>query len=230
MKLQKWILWCLLLGFISILILDIAEARKGFRRSFGGRRSTPMRTWSKPKPQKIAPAIPKRPATKGLQQPTQQRKVQQPRSSFGGQRTKAASVPRQRSIASSFGGKRLESGQIYRKRYGVPRKVERVSLPSSAGKQPVQLNYYGGMSDQFMLGYLMGSAPWYWSLPFHPAFYYSRPYIVENPDGSVEVYPGTFSWARLFLVLGGTAFVGFLIWRILRARRQTPSGTSSFSA
>ncbi len=226
MKLQKWILWCLLLGFISILILDIAEARRGFRRSFGGRRSAPTRIWSKPKPRKISPLLPGRSRTRNLRR---SKDLQKPKSSFGGRRVQTAPSSKRR-IISSFGGKRLASGNIYRKRYGVPRKVERVSLPSSTGDHPVQLNYYGGMADQFMLGYLMGSAPWYWSLPFHPAFYYSRPYIVENPDGSVEVYPGTFSWSRLLLVLAGALLASFLIWRIIRIRRQqSSSGSSSFS-
>jgi len=48
---------------------------------------------------------------------------EKPKSSFGGQRTNALPLSKQR-ITSSFGGKRLSSGQVYRKRYGVPRRVE----------------------------------------------------------------------------------------------------------
>ncbi len=228
---NKLVFWLVVFGFLATFLVDVAEARRG-RSSFGGRRSAPLRIWKKPKSPSI---LPKSPTKRRAVKPQREGMVnQKPRSSFGGQRTGRVGATAQRSITSSFGGKRLSSAQSYRKRYGIPRKTETVTLPASGSRQriPARVHYYGGIGDQFMLGYLVGSVPWYWSLPLHPAFYYSRPYIVEHPDGSIEVYPGTFSWARLLLVLAGAGFAGFLVWRVVQARRRKRrfAPPSSFSA
>ena len=81
-------------------------------------------------------------------------------------------------------------------------------------------NNYGGMGDRFMMGYMMGSMPWYYGMPFHPAFYYARPYQVVNPDGTVSVYPGQFQWGTLFFML--LLFVGiiFILYVAIQSRKR----------
>lgn len=85
------------------------------------------------------------------------------------------------------------------------------------------INNYGGMGDRFMMGYLMGSMPWYYSMPFHPAFYYARPYQVVNPDGTVSVYPGEFQWGTLFFMFLLFAGIIFIIAVAIKARRRRRS-------
>jgi hypothetical protein len=124
---------------------------------------------------------------------------------------------------NAFGGSRLNSSREYTSRYGVPRKTETRAIPGANGTTNYTVNRYGGMGDGFMMGYLMGSIPWYYSMPFHPAFYYSRPYTVTNPDGTVGAYPGTFSWGTLFFVLllvGGGGYILYVWLRNKRQRRQ----------
>lgn len=124
---------------------------------------------------------------------------------------------------NAFGGSRLNSSREYTSRYGVPRKTETRAIPGANGTTNYTINRYGGMGDGFMMGYLMGSIPWYYSMPFHPAFYYSRPYTVTNPDGTVGAYPGTFSWGTLFFVLllvGGGGYILYVWLRNKRQRRQ----------
>lgn len=124
---------------------------------------------------------------------------------------------------NAFGGSRLNSSREYTSRYGVPRKTETRAIPGANGSTNYTINRYGGMGDGFMMGYLMGSIPWYYSMPFHPAFYYSRPYTVTNPDGTVGAYPGTFSWGTLFFVLllvGGGGYILYVWLRNKRQRRQ----------
>jgi len=157
--------------------------------------------------------------------------------SFGGSRrsapSRAPSTPTPRSgsgptrygnaptMRNSMGGSRMTSGADYTSRYGTPRRTETRSIAGANGQRSnYTVNQYGGMGDGFMMGYLMGSIPWYWSMPFHPAFYYSRPYTAANPDGTTAVYPGTFQWGTLFvtlLIIGGIAFIGY-VW--LRNRRR----------
>jgi hypothetical protein len=113
----------------------------------------------------------------------------------------------------------------YTGRYGVPRATQRQSFRGPAGTTTnYVVNRYGGMGDGFMMGYMLGSIPWYWSMPFHPAFYFSRPYTHANPDGSVAVYPPTFQWGTLLmtiLVVGGVAFI---LYTWLRNRRRRMNG------
>lgn len=115
------------------------------------------------------------------------------------------------SARNSFGGTRMNRPADYTGRYGVPRATERRSFAGANGTQNnYVINRYGGMGDGFMMGYMLGSIPWYWSMPFHPAFYFSRPHTVVNTDGTTGVYPGTFQWGTLLitlLVIGGVAFV-----------------------
>lgn len=170
--------------------------------SFGGRRSAPS-------------TAPTRRAPSGSRPP----------SSFGSRpTTRPSSTPS--SIGSNrYGGSRLSSSQAYTSRYGVPRQAERRAIPNgSGGYQNVTVNRYGGMGDGFMMGYLMGSIPWYYSMPFHPAFYYSRPYTVANPDGSTAVYPGTFQFGSLIMTLIVLGVVVFILWVMFKRRRQRHGG------
>jgi len=143
---------------------------------------------------------------------------------------RTSSVPRASSPSvqrNSFGGSRLSTSSDYTSRYGIPRKTERATFSSGGGGSTnYVVNRYGGMGDGFMMGYLMGSVPWYYSMPFHPAYYYSRPYTVANPDGTVSAYPGTFQWGTLFftvLVVGGVAFIVY-VWVRNRRRRNASGG------
>jgi len=72
------------------------------------------------------------------------------------------------------------------------------------------------------MGYLLGQTSWLWFTPFHPAFYYTQPYYVPRPDGTVEYYPPTFSMAKLLFVLiviGVIVFIGWVMVRNYRMRR-----------
>lgn len=193
---------CAIVVVAVLLLADIAEARGSRSRggSFGGsRRSSPSRTYSQPKPS-----------------------TSQPKSSFSSRQKADAPAAK-----SSFGGKRLSSGNEYRKSYGVPRKSEPVRVAGASS--PYVVHRYGGMSDGFMMGYLMGSTSMWWSTPFHPAFYYSRPYYATNPDGSTEVYPPRISWTTIILTLLVVGGITYVIVRVIRKRRQQYTSASSFS-
>jgi hypothetical protein len=79
-----------------------------------------------------------------------------------------------------------------------------------------------------MTGYMMGMIPWYWHTPFHPAFYYSQPVIVNGANGTREVYPGTFSIGSLLLVFLFLAGILFIIYAVIKSRRQQDFSSSSF--
>lgn len=197
--------WFAVIGMLLIALFvmhDVAEARGG-RRSFGGSR----RSFSRPKSNDRLFSKPRQPSA--LRQKT--------------------SAPKQR---TSFGGTRLSSGQSYRKSYGTPRKSEPIQMKGQTTGSPRYVaHYYGGMGDRFMMGYMMGSASMWWYTPFHPAFYYSRPYVVQNADGTQEVYPPTFSLGKVLLmvvIIGGVAFVGYVVVRNIRQRKRMVY-TSSFS-
>jgi hypothetical protein len=200
------------LVLLSTLPADVFAQRSRGGGSFGGSRSS-GRSYSAP-----------RSAPRGG-------------GSFGGSRStspstapRSYSAPRARSTSpsaaptsaqrNSFGGSRLNTSQDYTSRYGVPRKVETARIPTANGATNYQVHRYGGMSDGFMMGYLMGSVPWFYSMPFHPAFYYSRPYTVANPDGTVGVYPGTFQWGQLFFVLLLVAGGGYILYVWIRSKRK----------
>jgi hypothetical protein len=136
-------------------------------------------------------------------------------------------------MRNSFGGSRLNNSSDYVGRYGAPRATERTTMRGANGTTNYTINRYGGMGDGFMMGYMLGSIPWYWSMPFHPAYYCSRPATAVNPDGSTAVYPGTFQWGTLFitlLVVGGIIFIGY-VWLRNRRRRMayTTAGTMAAS-
>jgi cbb3-type cytochrome oxidase subunit 3 len=189
-----------------ILPLDALAQRRG-GGSFGGSR----RSYSAPRGGGGSFGGSRRssPSTAPRTSPT-------PRSGSGP--TRYGNAPTMR---NSMGGTRMTSGADYTSRYGTPRRTESRAFTGSNGQRSnYVVNQYGGMGDGFMMGYLMGSIPWYWSMPFHPAFYFSRPYTSVNPDGSTAVYPGTFQWGTLFLtllIIGGVLFIGY-VW--LRNRRR----------
>lgn len=148
------------------------------------------------------------------------------RSSFGGSRSsRSYSSPKK---SNSFGGTRSKTSQSQRTtvspkmstqqaraKYGIPRKSEPIRPASgSYAGQNVVVHRYGGMSDGFMTGYLMGSTSWMWSMPFHPAFYYSRPVYVTNEQGVTEVYPPTFSFLKLLIGLTILAVIAVIIKKV----------------
>jgi hypothetical protein len=147
--------------------------------------------------------------------------------SYAPSRPSAPSSSMQRS-GGSFGGSRSMSpaaGSSYRSSYGIPRQSAPVSVPGASS--PYMVHSYGGYTDGLMMGYLMGRTSAMWYTPFHPAFYYSRPVYVNNPDGTMEVYPPTFSFFRLFLGLAVLGLIVWLVMRFFRRRAGVESGSQS---
>jgi hypothetical protein len=189
---------------------DIAEARRGFG-GFGGGRSF-GRSFGGSRSFRSTPRT-------------------TPRSSFG-RRTSPATAPKMTSsqrAASSFGGKRLQSSGAYTQKYGTPRKSVTQSYTRNGVTQNYVVNSYGGYGSGLMTGYMMGHTSWMWMMPFHPAFYYSRPYYADNPDGTVSVYPPTFSWSKLFFTIIIFGVIVYIIVAIIRSRGRGGNSQSSFS-
>ena len=129
---------------------------------------------------------------------------------------------------TSFGGKRITKEQA-RAKYGIPKKVNQTTKTDPNGIQRTyNVHQYDGYASGLMTGYLMGHTSWLWMMPFHPAFYYSKPYYVENPDGSVDVYPPTLSYTKILLGIIILAFIFWLIYRIVFLRKKQKIGRSSF--
>ncbi|MCU0427724.1 MAG: hypothetical protein MUF71_19090 [Candidatus Kapabacteria bacterium] len=188
-----------LLG-ISLFVLEADAQRRG--GSFGGsRRSSPS----------YAPSRPSAPS-----------------SSFGGSRSMTSPAPSSMQRGgSSFGGSRAmaPAASNYRRSYGIPRQSAPMAVPGVSS--PYMVHSYGGYTDGLMMGYLMGRTSAMWYTPFHPAFYYSRPTYVTNPDGTTEVYPPTFSFFRFFL---GLALVGLIVWLVVRFFRRRSASIDSQSS
>ncbi|OGU41943.1 MAG: hypothetical protein A2X61_11790 [Ignavibacteria bacterium GWB2_35_12] len=193
---------------ILLLAPDIAEARgsfggRGFGRSFGRRsfgRSAPSRS----------------------------------RSSFGRQRSMTSSpvrnTPSQRA-ATSFGGRRLNSSGDYTAKYGVPRRSQTFARTNAQGlPQNYAIHNYGGYGNGLMMGYMLGHTSWMWLMPFHPAFYYTKPYYADNPDGTVSVYPPTFDWGKLFFTILIVGAIVYIIYSIIRNKRRMKQGYYSQSS
>lgn len=145
------------------------------------------------------------------------------RSSFG----RSSRSYRSSSRRSSFGGTRKMTARSARAQYGTPRRVQNVRTTNAGGRN-YMLNDYGGYSSSLMRGYVLGrvTSSMMW-MPWCGAFWYTRPVYVNNPDGTVGVYPPTFNWTRLFTVLivvGGIAYVV----TGSRRRKSDDSSTSSF--
>lgn len=155
----------------------------------------------------------------------------------GSRRSRSSSSNRSRSTTKprtdpkktpSFGGSRTTKAAA-QKKYGTPRKTETITGKNAAG-QPVnyRMNSYGGYGSGLMTGYMMGATPFYWSLPFHPAFYYSRPVYVSNADGSMDVYPPRFSFGKLLITIIVIVAIIFIIRRIIKSRKANNQSYSSF--
>jgi len=204
------ILGILFLTIVLLLLIspDSAYSRRSFgfgRRSFGGRSRS--RLFRSPKRSKL------------------------PRSSFGKKRSRSLfgkMTPSQRA-ARSFGGKRLGNAKQYTRKYGIPRK----SFSESINRNGVSRNYvfhsYGGYGSGLMTGYLMGRTSWLWFTPFHPAFYYSRPYYVDNPDGTIGVYPPVFSFSKLIFTILIVSMIIYIIVVVIRSKKSNRRSHSSFS-
>jgi hypothetical protein len=202
----------LIMALVTFFLLpDILEARRGGRSFGGSRRSFGRKSTSS-----------KRGSSFGNKS-SRSKSTSARRGSFGKNAT-----PTQR--MSAFGGKQLSSKKAYTSKYGAPRKTTTQTIPTkTAGGKSVNTNYrvhsYGGFGfgSGFMTGYMLGTIPWYWSTPFHPAFYYRAPQYHKAEDGSVDVYPGTFNWGKLFagiIIIGGVGFVVFRVVRNSRRRRD----------
>jgi hypothetical protein len=139
-------------------------------------------------------------------------------------------TPSQRA-ASSFGGKRLNTSRDYTAKYGTPRKSSAFAGTNTQGmRQNYVVHNYGGYGNGLMMGYMMGHTSWMWMMPFHPAFYYTRPYYADNPDGTVSVYPPTFDWGKLFFTLLIAGAIIYIIYSIIRNKRRMKQGYKSQSS
>jgi hypothetical protein len=125
----------------------------------------------------------------------------------------------------------MASSKEYTSRYGAPRKSTPFTGRNAAGQpQRYVMHGYGGYGSGLMTGYMMGSVPFMWHMPFHPAFYYGRPQYVNNPDGTMGVYPPRFSFSRLLATVIVAALIFWIIFRIIRKRKQRDSGSYSQSS
>ncbi|MCX6147820.1 MAG: hypothetical protein NTW25_11335 [Candidatus Kapabacteria bacterium] len=199
----------LFIALFIMLLPDIAEARGG---SFGGSRGGGGfrgggRSFSSPR--------------------------SSPTKSFGGTRSTGGRIGSSSPSVgkSSFGGSRMSNNSQYTSRYGAPRQ----STPMTrTGANGMQQNYvvhnYGGYGSGLMTGYMLGHSSWMWGMPFHPAYYYSRPYEVVGANGVVEVYPPTFSFGQFFFTMLIMGLVIWLIIRIFKSRKSSNNGYGSQSS
>lgn len=204
---SKTLLLLLFAVFSFVIDPAIAEARRGGSRSFGGSRSS-GRSFG---------------GSKSFRSPS--------RSFSSPSRKPSYTQPNTSKPRSSFGGSRFSSGTDYRNRYGTPRRSTPQTISGPNGRQNVVVHSYGGMSDGFMMGYMMGHTSWMWMTPFHPAFYYSRPHYVTGANGVTEVYPPTFSFLNLILGLVIIGAILYILYRIFfrRRRNNVMMSDSSFS-
>ena len=165
--------------------------------------------------------------------------------SFGGSRSKStrttqkSKTPSKQSTSAaqrstgpkpSFGGTRLNSGKNYTQKYGTPRKAETRTYKNAQGQnQRYVMHSYGGYGSGLMTGYMMGATPFLWSTPFHPAFYYSKPYYANNPDGTIGVYPPTFSWSKVFFTVIIVGIIVYIIYVIIRNKKRKARSVSQSS-
>lgn len=192
---KKFSLYAMTLFLLSILSLVIVPSVSEARSSFGGRgmRSFGSRSFG---------------GTRSFGRSN--------KNSFGSPR----SFSNGRSFRSSSTG-RFATGKQYRSRYGIPRKTSTMNVSQNGMNRNYTVHSYGGLGDGFMTGYLLGSIPWYWHMPFHPAFYYSRPVVVDGANGGKEVYPGTFSFGSVIMAILMIGGIGFIIYALFFKRRRT---------
>jgi len=200
--------------FLMILPDDLAAQRRG--GSFGGRRSYSA-------PRSTPRSMPRSGGSRsfgGSRRSTDRRSLPPSGRQYGSRPTTRTSRTPVGTGSNAFGGSRLSSSRDYTSRYGTPRRTETRAIPGATGATNYTVHRYGGMGDGFMMGYMMGAIPWYYHMPFHPAFYYSRPYTVANPDGTVGVYPGTFQWGTLLFILLLVGGGGYILYVYLRQKRK----------
>ncbi len=228
---QGMVLLCCVLTF-SLAVVHESMAQRKSGGSFGGSRGGGSRpSISSPRPSSSSSSFggsrstpsmaPNRGSAPSSASPSMSGGMRQGTPSAVG--SASTSAPR-----SSFGGSRLNSGNDYRKSYGIPRQTTPQTLPGYSS--PVMMHSYGGFSDGLMMGYMMGHSSWMWSMPFHPAFYYSRPHVVYAPDGVTvqEVYPPTFSFLKMIITLLVVGAIVYVLVRIVRGRRNSSYSGSSF--
>jgi hypothetical protein len=236
-SIQSKMLFCAVVVLGFAFIGESSAQRKSSGSSFGGSRggSSSRSSFAQPKSAppsggssfggaRSAPSMsPNRGSAPSSASPGMSGGIRQPASAPSATGSIGATAPR-----SSFGGSRLGSGNDYRKSYGIPRQTSPQTLPGYSS--PVMMHRYGGFSDGLMMGYMMGHSSWMWSMPFHPAFYYSRPHVVYATDGTTvqEVYPPTFSFFRMILTIGIVLLLVYIVVRIVRARRGASYSGSSF--
>ena len=113
--------------------------------------------------------------------------------------------------------------QTYVTQYGAPTHIYTSTSYVGLPRNYVVYNY-GRASDAYMMGYITGQTSWYWHTPFHPAFYYSQPQIISNPDGTKTVLPPDFSyWTIVFTLVIFGGMVGLIIWWVVRKRESNGS-------
>jgi hypothetical protein len=110
--------------------------------------------------------------------------------------------------------------------FGTASRVRSTSTaPRYVGRTPVSTTtvMYGGIGypyhsfgfwSGFSLGWAM-SPPWYYYTPFHPAFYFRPPVLYDG-----AMYPGGFSFARMFMGLVGFVFVIWLLALVFGGGRR----------
>lgn len=145
------------------------------------------------------------------------------RSSSRSTSTRSTARPTNPQKTPSFGGTRMSSNAAQSK-YGTPRKVQPMTGTNAAGS-PVNynVNHYGGFSSSLMTGYMMGNMAWWMVMP---SMLYSRPVYVEKGDGQIDVYPPTFDWGKLFIIL---LVIGAIVFYIRASRRAKKNMQSNYS-
>lgn len=206
MKRTKKIIIVILSFALVFSLFPFAELfAKGGRGSFGGSRSFSGRSFGGSKSfggsRSTSPRFSTTP--RGIPQAT-------PRSSFS------------RSATSTF-----NRADIQRK-YGVPRRQITSQQMAGLPKNTI-VNHYGDYASGLMMGYLMGHTSWLWYLPFHPAFYYSQPVRVVNPDGTISYYPPTFDWGKFFMTWIIIGAIAFIIYNYFKNKRRRISNASDLS-
>ncbi len=183
---------------IILIVPEFADARKG-GGSFGGSRGG-GRSFSRPSTSKP--------------------------STFSRSTTPSSSSSRK---VTSFGGSRTTRAD-YSRKYGAPRKTSTYTGTSAAGgRQNYIVNDYGGYGSGLMMGYMQGSiASHMMWLPWYGAFWYTRPYY-SDPDanGNVEVYPPTFDYTKLFIVIIVVGLIVFVVYRWFKKRRYAGETSQS---
>ncbi len=215
-----------ILGLLTIifalgvfLVPDYAEARR--KSSFGGRSRSSFKTKSSRPKSSFGSKRSKSTSfgTKGSRKTSSGTRLNK------NSRTSATRTSVPRTKQSSFGGSRLNNQKAYTSKYGAPRKTSTYNGTNAAGgNQRYVMNDYGGYGSGLMTGYMMGRTSLLWSMPFHPAFYYSRPYYVNNPDGTIGVYPPTFSFSKLIFILIILGIIILIIRAKIRAKKRKALG------